>query len=131
MPRSPGLASAGATGEMNTNLCEGAQFGGGAVSNGLCIGHGKNAAAQALALTNPAGQQADGTPDFQPIGFRQRVCMTNGIYRAEPDPTSVANMTAIENDFINTSGAPEPATFAMLGGGLVALGALRRRKKSN
>jgi hypothetical protein len=46
------------------------------------------------------------------------------------DPTSIANVTAIENDFINTANAPEPAGFAMLGGGLVALGALRRRKKT-
>jgi hypothetical protein len=54
--------------------------------------------------------------------------MTNGIYRAETPPQSVANVTALENDFIITRGTPEPATFAMLGGGLVALGALRRQE---
>jgi hypothetical protein len=61
-----GFASAGATGEMNKNLCCGAQFGGGSVPNGSCIGHVEDAAAQALALTTPAGRQADGAPDFQP-----------------------------------------------------------------
>jgi hypothetical protein len=127
-----GLASAGATGEMNKNLCEGAQFDGGAVPNGSCIGHVEDVAAQALALTSPAGQQGDGTPDFQPILLSKA-----GVYDewdisgGNTDPTSIANVTEIENDFINTAGAPEPATFAMLSGGLIALGALRRRKKAN
>jgi hypothetical protein len=125
-----GIATDGATGEMNKNLCEGMQFGGGSTPNGSCAGV-EDIAAQALALTTPAGQQADGTPDFQNILFSSA-----GVYDewdlsgGNTDPTSTANMTAIENDFINTPGTPEPGTFALLGGGLVALGALRRRKKT-
>jgi hypothetical protein len=128
-----GLASPGATGELNKNLCEGAQFGGGAVPNGSCIGHIEDAVAEFLALTNPAGPQADGTPDWE----SSILLSSAGVYDewdlsgGNTDPTSTAYVTAVENDFINTPGTPEPATFAMLGGGLVALGALRRRKKTN
>lgn len=129
-----GFASeaAGATGELNKNLCEGAQFGGGSVPNGSCVTT-EDTVAQFLALTSPAGVQADGTPDFETIP----ALSSAGVYDewdlsgGNTDPTSIANVTAIENDFINTPGIPEPTTFAMLGGGLIALGALRRRKRAN
>jgi PEP-CTERM motif len=128
-----GLATAGAIGELNTNLCEDAQFGGGAMPNGSCNGNVEDTVAQFLALTTPAGQQADGTPDWE----ASILFSSAGVYNewdlsgGNTDPTSTANVTAVENDFINTPGIPEPSTFAMLGGGLVALTALRRRRKTN
>lgn len=124
-----GLATEGAMGEMNNNLCVGMQFGGGSSPNGSCPGT-EDMAAQELALTNPAGEQADGTPDFQSI-----LLSSAGVYDewdlsgGNTDPTSTANVTAIENDFINTPGIPEPGTFALLGAGLFSLGAFRRKKK--
>jgi PEP-CTERM motif len=128
-----GLATDGATGELNKSLCEGAQFGGGAHPNGTCSTT-LDPVAEFLALTNPAGQEADGTPDW----LSSAIALSGaGVYDewdisgGNTDPTSTANVTAVENDFINTPGVPEPGAFAMLGGGLVALGALRRRKQAN
>lgn len=122
-----GEATSGAMGELNTNLCEGARFAGGACNTTT------DTVTSQLALTTPAAAQADGTPNWE----ASILLSSAGVYNewdlsgGNTDPTSTANVTAVENDFINSPGTPEPATFAMLGGGLVALGALRRRKKSN
>jgi PEP-CTERM motif len=122
-----GLATQGATGELNNDLCVGTQFG----SDGSCVAT-EDIAAEALALTFPAGQQGDGSPDWE----SSIMISSAGVYSewdlsgGNTDPTSTANVTAFENDFINTAGIPEPGTFALLGGGLVALGAFRRRKKT-
>ncbi len=123
-----GLATDGAMGEMNNNLCVGMQFGGGTSPNGACSGT-EYMAAQELALTDPAGQQADGTPDFQTI-----LLSSAGVYDewdlsgGNTESTSTANVTAIENDFVNTPGVPEPGAFVLLGAGLVSLNAFRRKK---
>jgi hypothetical protein len=128
-----GLATAGATGEMNKNLCAGAQFGGGAAPDGTC-GTTLYTAAIAIPLTTPAGQQGDGTSNYYLPGVI--LLSSAGVYDewdlsgGNGDPTDTANVTQAENDFINTPGTPEPAAFVLLGGGLVALGALRRRKKA-
>jgi hypothetical protein len=123
-----GLAAVTATGNLSACLSEGAPFGGGAIP-GDC---GTNDTVALVALTSPAQAQGDGTfespiPALSSAGIFNEWDLEGG----SDDPTSTANVTEVENDFINTPGTPEPATFAMLGGGLVALGALRRRKKSN
>jgi hypothetical protein len=126
-----GLASPGATGELNKSLCEGAQFGGGSTPNGTCSTV-QDPVAEFLALSSPAGPQADGTPDWlsTPIALSMV-----GVYDewdlTGTDPGSIANVTEVENDFINTPGVPEPGAFVLLGGGLVALATLRRRRQTN
>jgi hypothetical protein len=45
------------------------------------------------------------------------------------DPTATADVTAVENDFIEIGVTPEPGTFVLLSGALVALGLIRRRRK--
>lgn len=63
-------------------------------------------------------------------GIYDRVSL-NGGSTDDPSGASQAAVGSIENDFAETTtltGAPEPGTFLLLGGALVAFGAIRRRK---
>jgi hypothetical protein len=131
-----GLAANTAAGSLNKNLCVNGQFGGGATPNGVCSSGSEIAAASALALTTPAGRQADGTPDFSaPFSLS-----TMGVYDGwslsggTTNPAATADVTSVENDFIETTGLstiPEPGTLVLLlGGFLVGLGMIRRRRKA-
>jgi hypothetical protein len=130
-----GLAANSATGILNKDICANNQFGGGASPNGTCPNFLANetVVTSDLALTNPAGTQADGTPDFS-AGFS----LTNlGVYdgwslNGGTNMTSAsANVTSVENDFIAGASdpTPEPGTIVLLGSALVGLGLIRRRKK--
>jgi hypothetical protein len=128
-----GLAANSASGTLNKNICSNNQFEGGASPYGVCP-VAETIAASGLSLTNPAGPQADGTPDFAgPFSLS-----TMGVYDGwtldggAANPSSTADVTSVENDFIETTGlstTPEPGTFVLLGGALLGLGAIRRRKK--
>jgi hypothetical protein len=129
-----GVASTSASGYLNKNICANNQFGGGASPNGNCPSFLTNETivASDLGLTATRGTQADGTPDWAgPLSLT-----TLGVYDGwglDGGPThtsATANLTSVENDFIDPSSpAPEPGTIVLLGSALVGLGLIRRRKK--
>jgi hypothetical protein len=129
-----GMASTnGASGYLNNNICANNQFGGGANPNGNCPNFLANEAivASDLGLSSPAGAQADGTPDWGgPLSLT-----TLGVYDGwsldggTTHTSATANLTSVENDFIDpSSSTPEPGTVMLLGSALVALGLIRRKK---
>jgi hypothetical protein len=129
-----GLAANSASGALNKDICSNNQFEGGAAPNGICP-VSETVAASGLALSSPAATQADGTPDFagpfslSSLGVYDSWTLGGGSTNA----ASAANVTSVENDFIETTGlstTPEPGTFVLLGGALVGLGVIRRRRKS-
>jgi hypothetical protein len=128
-----GLAANTASGSLNKDICSDNQFEGGAAPNGACPSS-VTIATSSLALTNPAAQESDGTPDFagpfalSSLGVYDGWNLTGGSTSA----LAAANVTAVENDFIETTGlstTPEPGTFVLLGGALVGFGLIRRRRK--
>lgn len=124
----------GASGNFNKNLCNNNQFEGGADPNGGCPSFLTNeqAAASGLPLTDPSSTQADSSSNYASIndtsfGVEDQWAEDGGTTNS----SGTATITSDENDFQETlpsSGAPEPATFVLVGGALVALGAIRRKK---
>jgi hypothetical protein len=124
-----GLAANFASGVLNKNICTGTQFGGGASPDGICSSTLLNVAS--LSLTSPAATQADGTPDFSGPFSLSSMGVFDGLNLAggSTSPLAAADVTAVENDFIEIGATPEPGTFVLLGGALVGLGIIRRRRK--
>jgi hypothetical protein len=127
-----GSAVNSAAGELDKDVCANNQFGGGASPNGACPSFLTNETivASGLSLTT-AGTQADGTPDWT----GSLSLTTAGVYDSwsldggTTKTAAAANLTSVENDFIDPSTpTPEPGTLVMLGGALVGLGLIRRRK---
>jgi len=130
-----GMASrSGASGYLNMNVCANHRFGGRANPNGICPNFSTNETivASDLTLVNKAGTQADGTADWAgPLSLT-----TLGVYDGwsldggTSHASATANLTSVENDFIDPSSpAPEPGTIVLLGTALVGLGLIRRRRK--
>jgi hypothetical protein len=129
-----GLAANTATGALNKTLCANGPFEeAGTTPNGVCSSGSELTAASVLALSTPASTQADGTPDW--VG--PFALSTMGVYDdwalngGTTLPTAAANITSVENDFIETTGlsvTPEPGGFVLFGGALVGLGIIRRRR---
>jgi hypothetical protein len=129
-----GAASNSASGDLNKDVCANNQFGGGPNPNGNCPSFNTNETivASDLALVSKAGTQADGTPDWaRPLSLT-----TLGVYDGwsldggTTHTSATANLTSVENDFIDPSSpAPEPGTIVLLGSALVGLGLIRRRRK--
>jgi hypothetical protein len=120
-----GSALSTASGSLNKSLCTGASF----APDGSC----PNAiitATSDLALTT-SGTQSDGTPDFSgpfslsTLGVDDDLSLAGGT----TSPSASADVSAVENDFIETGVTPEPGTFVLLGGALLGLGLIRRRRK--
>jgi hypothetical protein len=126
----------GASGIFNKNLCNNNQFEGGTDPNGVCPSFLTNeqVASSALPLTDPSSTQADSSSNYASIndtsfGVEDQWSEDGGTTNA----SATATVTSDENDFQETlpsSGAPEPTTFVLFGGALVALGAIRRKKVS-
>jgi hypothetical protein len=123
----------GASGSFNKNLCNNNQFGGGTDPNGICPDFLTNeqTAASGLPLID-SSTQADSSSNYASIndtsfGVEDYWTEDGGT----TDSSGAATITSDENDFQETlpsSGTPEPATFVLVGGALVALGAIRRKK---
>jgi hypothetical protein len=123
-----GSALSTASGSLNKSVCSGAGFApDGSCANSIII------ATSALALTT-SGTQSDGTPDFSApftlstLGVDDSWSLAGG----SSNIAAAATVTAVENDFIETTGlstTPEPGTFVLLGGALVGFGLIRRRRK--
>jgi hypothetical protein len=125
----------GASGSFNKNLCNNNQFEGGTDPNGVCPSFLTNeqVAASGLPLTDPSTTQSDSSSNE--TGLISDTSFGVEDQWAEDGGTTNSNATATitsdENDFQETlpsSGTPEPATFILVGGALVALGAIRRKK---
>jgi hypothetical protein len=123
----------GAEGSFNKNLCNNNQFGGGIDPNGVCPSFLTNeqTASSGLPLTDPSSTQSDSSSNYATIndtsfGVEDQWTEDGGTTSS----LGTAAITSNENDFQETipSGAPEPATFVLVGGALVALGAIRRKK---
>jgi hypothetical protein len=121
-----------AAGDLNKDVCANNQFGGGASPNGNCPSFQTNeiTAASDLALTT-TGTQADGTPDWagpfslQTMGVYDGWSLDGGTTMTNAS----ADITSIENDFVDADPTPEPGTIVLFGGALVGLGMIRRRRK--
>jgi hypothetical protein len=123
----------GANGNFNKNLCNDNQFEGGTDPNGGCPDFLTNEqiAASGLPLTDPSTTQSDSSSNYQSIndtsfGVEDQWSEDGGTTNSN----GTATITSDENDFQETlpAGTPEPATFVLFGGALVALGAIRRKK---
>jgi len=136
----------------NKTMCVGGQFvQSGGIPSGVCSTGGRNLyqavdlAGGGTALTsNPDSGEADSSVNYSTenagifngttaggetsFGVYDQADMNGG----NTDPSATANITSVENDFVvqSTGGTPEPATFILLGGALVGLGALRRSRKT-
>jgi hypothetical protein len=121
-----------AAGDLNKDICANNQFGGGSSPNGNCPNFVTNEiiAASDLALTT-SGTQADGTPDWagpfslQTLGVYDGWSLDGGTTMTN----AAANLTSVENDFVDADPTPEPGTIVLFGGALVGLGLIRRRRK--
>ncbi len=128
-----GLAANSASGELDKNICANNQFEGGANPNGNCPSPGTNelTVTSGLPLTDPAGTQADGTPNWDApfslsnLGVYDSWSLDGGTTQT----SAAANVTSVENDFVDADPTPEPGTIVLFGGALVGLGLIRRRRK--
>jgi len=130
-----GVALNAASGALNQNICANGQFEvTGSAPNGVCASASELTAASTLALSAPAGTQADGTPDWvgpfalSTLGVYDGWNLTGGT----TTPTAAADVTSVENDFIETTGlstVPEPGALVLVGSALAYLSVLRRRRK--
>jgi hypothetical protein len=124
-----GLAANTASGSLNKNICS-TQFEGGIAPNGICPGT-ESTVASGIPLSTPAATGADGTPSWvgpfsvSSVGVYDAFTLAGGT----TNPAATANVTAVENDFIETGVTPEPGTFVLLSGALLGLGVIRRRRK--
>jgi hypothetical protein len=126
-----GLAANTAAGSLTKDICS-AQFGGGIFPNGVCPGS-EMTVTSGLGLGSPAGQVSDSSTSLNlPFSLSSM-----GVYDSwtldggTTDGTAVANVTAVENDFIEIGvipPTPEPGTFVLFGGALIGLLVVRRRK---
>jgi len=92
--------------------------------------------------TDPTSELPDNTTTQGPtattglnltsVGVLDSIVLSGGDVAGSDDGQFTANINSVENDFTQgtSSGAPEPGTFVLLGGALVGVGALRRRKKT-
>jgi hypothetical protein len=124
-----GSAVHSASGELDANICANNAFG----PNGSCTSD-QSYVTSGLGLSSvsgPAGTQSDGTTDFlqPPITFPLTVMGVSDSWSLDGGnrSTNAANITSFENDFIDP--IPEPATIILVGGALVGLGLIRRRRK--
>jgi hypothetical protein len=129
-----GAALLSASGSLDKNICANNQFGGGGTPNGVCpdFVHNEIIAASGLPLTDPAGTQADGTTSWAGPFSLSTVGVYDGwsLDGGTTDPTASANLTSVENDFVDAEpSVPEPGTIVLFGGALVGLGLIRRRRK--
>lgn len=114
----------GGTGAAITErLCTGATD----LSSGLCLGStqlavltANSGGTQTIAFTSGVGGSATTTTSL--FGYKD-------IGKVAGTATAPTELTSVGQSFQTTAGVPEPATFAMLGGGLL-LFALARRKKA-
>jgi len=128
-----GDAMSGADGTFTKNLCNTTQFGGGADPNGICHPGSdlQNAADISLGASSTQSDSTSlewGSISDASLGVNDTWNLTGNNTNA----AATATITSDENDFILTStssSTPEPGTFILLGGALVGIGALRRRKK--
>lgn len=150
-------AAVGGTGSDNgstasltvKNICAGGVFtpNGGEPENN-CSQGSRNVyqavASSGLALVGNPDTEADSSINYQAVnqndgwfdGGNSPGSTTFGIYdQADTDggttsTSGLASITSVENDFLEQipTGTPEPGTFVLIGGALVALGAMRRRK---
>jgi hypothetical protein len=125
-----GVAANTASGSLNKDICSNNQFEGGATPSGICP-VSDMIAASGLALTSPAGTEADGTPDFGGPFSLSSLGVYDGwsLAGGSTNVAALSDVTSVENDFIEIGATPEPGTFALLGGALVAFGVIRRRRK--
>jgi hypothetical protein len=129
-----GEAINSASGELDKDICANNQFGGGRSPNGNCPNPGLNEipVVSGLGLSDP-GTDAGGTPDWDMPAFS---LSTVGVFDSwtldggTTDPTAAANVTSVENDFVDADPTPEPGTIVLFGGALVGLGLIRRRRKA-
>jgi hypothetical protein len=122
-----------ASGDLDKDICANNQFGGGSSPNGSCPNFLANetVVASDLALTT-SGTQSDGTPDWAGPFSLSTVGVYDGwsLDGGTTMTTASANLTSVENDFVDASGTvPEPGTIVLLGSALVGLGLIRRRRK--
>jgi hypothetical protein len=124
-----GLAANTASGSLNKNICS-VQFGSDPGPDGVCPGV-EATVTDDLGLSTPAGQVADGTPDFTGVPAPTSMGVYDGWSLAGGSSSALADadVTAVENDFIETGVTPEPGTFVLFGGALLGLSILRRRRK--
>jgi hypothetical protein len=121
----------GASGSFNKNLCNNNQFEGGTSPNGVCPSSLTNLQTAASGLPLASTTQSDSSSNYASIndtsfGVEDQWFEDGGTTNSN----ATATITSDENDFQETlpSGTPEPATFILVGGALVALGAIRRKK---
>jgi hypothetical protein len=128
-----GVAANTATGSLNKDICPSTAFVAGAFPAVTCSTGAITATSDLVLIASPS-TQADGTPDFSSpftlssMGVYDSWTLNGGT----TDPTATADVTAVENDFIETGivpPTPEPGTFVLFGGALVGLLVIRRRRK--
>lgn len=131
------------------DVCAGGSFdsSGGTPLDTGCPGHGNVYQAVAdtgTALTGIADSGSDSTSDFSanaPFfqGPGSSGSSVVGVFDQadlngnDTNGAAFGQITQVENDFLEelpTSGTPEPGTFILLGGALVGLGVIRRRKSA-
>jgi hypothetical protein len=146
-----GSAMNGATATLtNKSICDGGAFvQSGGIPSSTCSTGGRNSyqavdlGSGGTSISGGAGASgADSTEDFSfenggafqggssygsaNFGVYDQANMNGG----NTSVSGTASVSQVENDFVEElpSGTPEPATFVLFGGALVALGVLRRKK---
>jgi hypothetical protein len=128
-----GEAINGASGSFTKNLCTAGQFNGGTAPNGTCTPLRDEQQAADINLTSPS-IQSDSSQNYQTIsdttfGVADTWSLNGGS--SAQGGTPVAKVNSDENDFqLATNSVPEPGTFLLLGGALIGIGAIRRKKSA-